>query len=118
MFFNLQKIMIYDFTTITTDTEGKYIYQDEHFYNEEGVRESRRVPLTMYKIARESLMGECGGWFLNTAIIISYRESLYCKIRDNLEKGVDLNLFDQWLLKRLVVRRFPVNAAAQLIRFL
>ena len=104
-----------DFTESLLDPEGEELMHDETSTNEEGVLVSNKEPLTFQKVARECLMGTCGNKELDTQEKVIERYDLHMKILLNPE---DCQLLpkESELLKSLVVIRFPVNAAAQLLK--
>lgn len=103
-----------DFTTQLITPEGENWEIDEKFTNDKGILEVRKVPLTYFKVARESLLGKVGSRILNSIFVTKWRWTVFLKI----DTGLRLNYFDKLLIKKLVSMRFDISIAAQLINAL
>jgi len=104
-----------DLTKQLITPEGEKWEHKESYTDENGIPQSRMAPLTLFKVARESLLGQVGGRILNSIPFTMWRWAIYNKLAE-CPSNPQISGIDKLLLKKLVVRRFDIAPSAQLIK--
>ena len=107
-----------DFTKQLITPEGEKWETDEQYTDEKGIIATKKVPLTFFRLARESLLGsKVGGRILSCPTVAVWRLNVFNKI-NAVPTDAQLTFFDKVLLKKLVALRFDIAPAAKLINMI